>query len=71
MVGSILSHGGQSSLVGARGGSGVNLRAGERLSSFVGPDVHGCRLCGRSGLFWVMVDSRCLWVAVVSIYHRW
>ena len=35
-------------------------------SSFVGPEVSGCLLCGRSGAFWVVVGSRHSWVAVVG-----
>ena len=31
----------------------------------------GCRLCGRSGPFWVVVGSRLSWVAVVGIPCRW
>ena len=40
-------------------------------SSFVGPEVSGCLLCGQSGAFWVMVGSHHSWVAVVSISRQW
>ena len=40
-------------------------------SSFMGPEVGGCLLCGRSGAFWVVVGSRRSWVAVVGLSRRW
>ena len=40
-------------------------------SSFVGPEVGSCLLCGRSGAFWVVVGSHRSWVAVVGLSHRW
>ena len=36
-------------------------------SSFMGHEVSGCLLCGRSGAFWVVVGSRRSWVAVVGL----